>query len=215
MKNYNLLVFDWDGTLADSAGLFVELMQKAAADLGYTIPSVAEINKVFGLNLELVQEQFFPTVNYKVFQDIFYKHYSEEHFTSYFFAGAIETLTDLKAKGFDLAIATNQGQAKLEAVLEKTKTKHLFTATRCPDNSFPKPHPEMLLTLLDELSYEPEDALMIGDTVFDMQFAQNAKVDALAACYGHQNKEQLAKFNPVGLLEDIRDLKKVLNYKLQ
>ena len=111
-----------------------------------------------------------------------------------------------------MAIATNKSRARLEIALDMAKIKNLFATTRSPEDGFPKPHPDMLITLLDELMYDPKDTLMIGDTIFDMQFAQNAKVDALAVCYGHHKKEQLAAFNPVGFIEDIQDLKEILNY---
>jgi phosphoglycolate phosphatase len=210
MKNYNLLVFDWDGTLINSGGLFIESIKKTALDLGCLEPESAAITKCFGLGVELTRQQLCPAANQAIFHEVFHKYFNgEQHST--FFTGAIETLTDLRDQGFVLAIATNKPRAKLDSALHNAKIKDLFAATRCPDNSFPKPHPEMLITLLDELMYQPEDALMIGDTIFDMQFAQNAKVDALAACYGSHDKEQMAAFNPIGFIEDIRDLKKILN----
>lgn len=212
MKNYNLLVFDWDGTLVDSSGLVVESAQKAALDLGYAVPSATEISKHFGLSLETIQQQLFPNANYAVFYEVFHRYCNEEKLATYFFPGAVETLTHLKEQGFTLAIATNKPRARLEIALNMAKITNLFAATRSPDDGFPKPHPDMLITLLDELMYEPKDALMIGDTTFDMQFAQNAKVDALAVCYGHHKKEQLAAFNPVGFVEDIQDLKEILNH---
>jgi phosphoglycolate phosphatase len=212
MKNYSLLVFDWDGTLVDSSGLVIESTQKVASDLGYAIPDAAKIGKHLGLGLEQIQQQLFPEANYAVFYEVFHRYCNEEKLATYFFPGAIETLTHLKEHGFTLAIATNKPRARLEIALNMAKIKNLFSATRSPDDGFPKPHPDMLITLLDELMYEPKDALMIGDTIFDMQFAQNAKVDVLAVCYGHHKKEQLAAFNPVGFVEDIQDLKEILNY---
>lgn len=210
MKNYNLLVFDWDGTLVDSAGLVVESVQKAALEFGCIVPEASEISKYIGLNLEVIQQQLFPTVSYAAFCKVFHSYYNEEKLASYFFSGTIETLTHLKEQGFVLAIATNKPQAQLEIAMNRANIKNLFAATRSPDDYFPKPHPDMLITLLNELMYEPKDTLMIGDTTFDMQFAQSAKVDALAVCYGHHKKEQLASFNPVGFVEDIKDLKKIL-----
>lgn len=212
MKNYKLLVFDWDGTLVDSGGLVVESARKCAVDLGCVMPEAAEIYKYFGLDLPTIQQQLFPTVNYDVFYEKFHQYCNEEQLASYFFTGAIATLNHLKAQGFTLAIATNKPRAKLEMALNIAEIKNFFAATRCPDDGLPKPHPAMLITLLDELMYNPEDVLMIGDTTFDMQFAQNAKVDALAVCYGHHKKEQLAEFNPVGFVEDIQDLKEILHY---
>ncbi|EKE01080.1 MAG: hypothetical protein ACD_21C00223G0001 [uncultured bacterium] len=210
MKNYNLIVFDWDGTLVNSAGLIVESVQKVASDLGFAAPEASEVSKYIGLSLAVIHQQLLPDTNYKTFADAFHAHYNEEKLATYFFSGAIETLTYLKNQGFTLAVATNKPRAQLEMALNIAKIKGLFAATRTPDDGFPKPHPDMLTTLLDELGNEPQDALMIGDTIFDMEFAKNAGVDALAACYGHHKKEQLAAFNPVGFVEDINDLKEIL-----
>jgi len=210
MKNYKLLVFDWDGTLVNSSGLIVESIQKCATELGCAIPNTTEINKQIGLSLLVFHQQLFPTVDYTVFTEAFHKHYNEEKLATHFFAGALETLAHLKDLGFTLAIATNKPRRKLELALELANIKHLFAATRTPDDGFPKPHPEMMLTLLDELVFEPKDTLMIGDTTFDMEFAQNAGVDALAACYGHHEKERLAEFNPISFVDDIRDLREIL-----
>lgn len=214
MKKYSLLVFDWDGTLVDSSGLVVESAQRAASDLGYVVPKEAEIRQYFGLSLETIQQRLFPDANYKIFYEVFHRYCNEEKLAAYFFAGAINTLTYLKEQGFTLAIATNKPRARLEMALNMANINHLFSATRSPDDGFPKPHPDMLTTLLDELLYEPKDALMIGDTTFDMQFAQNAKVDALAVCYGHHKKEHLAAFNPIGFIDDIKDLKNILINKI-
>jgi phosphoglycolate phosphatase len=212
MKNYSLLVFDWDGTLVNSNDLIVEAVQKTALDLGHAVPAEVEIRKHIGLILETIQQQLFPKINYDVFCEVFHRYFNEEKLAAHFFTGTIETLTYLKEQGFTLAIATNRPRARLEMALNMANIKNLFAAARSPDDYFPKPHPDMLTTLLDELRHKPKDALMIGDTTFDMQFAQNAKVDALAVCYGHHKKEQLAAFNPVGFLEDVRDLKNILNW---
>jgi phosphoglycolate phosphatase len=210
MKNYKLLVFDWDGTLVDSKGLVVESLQKAAEDLDSVVPTTAEIDKYFGLSLGTIHQELFPNTSYETFVKAFHSHFTEEALSTYFFPGAIKTLNHLKDKGFTLAIATNKPRTKLKLALDMAKIKNLFATTRSPEDGLPKPNPNMLITLLDELMYEPKDALMIGDTIYDMEFAQSAKVDALAACYGHHSKEQLAAFNPVGFIEDIKDLKKIL-----
>lgn len=206
MKKYPLLVFDWDGTLVDSEGLAVESLKKVADELGYPVPTDAVIRRHLGLSLEVMRERLFPEETRSTFFEVAHKHFSEEKLGTNFFAGAIETLKHLKGQGFILAIATNRPRAKLEIALALAGIEDLFIATRCPEDSVPKPSPDMLLTLLEELEHHPQNTLMIGDTVFDMQFAFNAKVDALAACYGYHRKEQLAAFNPVGFIEDIQEL---------
>jgi len=210
MKKYSLLVFDWDGTLVDSEGFAIEALQKTAADFNYPVPEISAIRECFGLKLENLLQQFFPKENQTELAKTFYKYFSEEDLTTNFFAGALETLAYLKQQGFTLAVATNRARAKLDTALDMANIKNLFATTRCPEEGAPKPAPDMLLTLLEELNIDPYNALMIGDTVFDMQFAQNAAVDAMAACYGHHRKDQLAAFNPVGFIENIQDLKYIL-----
>lgn len=210
MKNYSLLVFDWDGTLVDSEGLAVESLQKVANDLGYPMPSTTTIREHLGLNMEVIRERLFPQETHSTFTQVAHKYFSEEKLGSNFFTGAIETLTHLKAQGFTLAIATNRPRAKLESALAMANIENLFSATRCPEDGTPKPHPDMLLTLLEELEHNPQNTLMIGDTIFDMHFATSANVDAVACCYGYHSRKQLSAFNPVGFIDDIQELKEFL-----
>jgi len=210
MKHYNLLVFDWDGTLVDSEGLTIASIQEIASDLNHPVPKATDIRKHFGSLLADMLQELFPEEDQKTLTDEFNKHFTEEKLRTYFFKDVVETLTYLKQEGFTLAIATNRARAKLDRDLDNSEIKNLFTATRCPEDGAPKPNPYILLTLLKELKIRAQDALMIGDTIFDMQFANNAKVDALAACYGLHRKEQLQAFKPVGFIENINELKTLL-----
>lgn len=210
MKKYSLLVFDWDGTIVDSESLAIESLQKTAADFNYRIPTTEETRGCFGLKLENLLERFFPAEKRDALASAFYKHFDEEELVNRFFTGALETLCYLKNQGFILTVATNRSRSKLKAALTKANITDLFAATRSPEDGAPKPAPDMLLTLLDEFNISAQKALMIGDTIFDMQFAQNAAVDALAVCYGHHKKAQLATFNPVGFIEKIEELKYIL-----
>jgi len=215
VKNYSLLVFDWDGTLVNSEALAVNCIQKAAANLGYPVPEAATIQQHFGMCLEGICEQLFPEKSLALFDEIFSVHdcLYEENQNGDLFEGTIETLTHLKQQGFTLAVATNKPRARFEIDLTLSNTRELFSATRCPEDGEAKPHPHMLMTLLEELKHHPQDTLMIGDSIFDMQFASNANVDALAACYSQNKKELLAAFNPVKFISDIQELKHILNFK--
>lgn len=211
VKDYSLLVFDWDGTLVDSEGLAVKTIQKITTDLGYQMPPEETLRQYFGMGLEKIHQELFPQRDFAIFNKKFYNDFTEEKLATNFFEGAIETLKYLKQLGFTLAIATNKPRKKLEIALRLSNIKSLFSATRCPEDGGPKPQPDMLLTLLKELKYEPKDTLMIGDTAFDMQFASNARVDALAACYTHDKKKQLSQYHPVGFIENIKELKDIFN----
>ena len=210
MKKYSLLVFDWDGTLVDSKGLAVFAVQRTAEDLNYPMPSLEDINYWFGLELMEMLQQLFPGGNLSQLVERFYHHFSEERAVNSFFDNAVEILAHLKDKNFILAVATNRAKVKLERALELAGIKDLFAATCTSDEYAAKPDPMMLLALLKELKIDSGDALMIGDTIFDMQFAHNAGVDSLAACYGHHTREQLAAYNPVGFIDTLGELRELL-----
>jgi phosphoglycolate phosphatase len=208
MKKYSLLVFDWDGTLFNSKDLLIEALQKTASDFNYQMPEVTTISKYFGFTVDDIIQHLFPKGNHTELIAKFYDHFiTEENIVKNFFSGTIETLNYLKQRGFILAIATNAARIKLNASLDVANIKNFFAATRCPEDAAPKPAPDMLLTLLEELRFIPQDVLMIGDTVTDMQFAKNAAVDALAVCYGNNKKDQLAVFNPINFIDDIQELR--------
>ncbi|EKE00529.1 MAG: hypothetical protein ACD_21C00332G0003 [uncultured bacterium] len=210
MKKYSLLVFDWDGTLVDSKGLLIESLQKTAVYFNYPIPEITTIRKHFGLTIEEMLKNLFPKEDQPELIAKFHNYFSKENIAINLFPGAIEILNYLKQSGFILAIATNATRIKLDASLDMARIKNLFAATCCPEDAAPKPAPEMLLTLIEKLAFMPQDTLMIGDTTVDMQFANNAEVDALAVCYGNHRKDQLAAFNPIDFIGDIRELKNIL-----
>nr|MDJ0806528.1 HAD-IA family hydrolase [Gammaproteobacteria bacterium] len=131
-------------------------------------------------------------------------HYLSEACTpSSLFRGAREVIQDLAATGYLLAVATGKGRTGLNMVLEHTGLSVFFHATRCADETFSKPHPAMLEEILDELGVFPEEALMIGDTEYDLQMAANAGVASLGVTYGVHAPERLAKHNPLDCLDEI------------
>ncbi len=209
MKDYSLLIFDWDGTLVDSKGLAIESTQMAARDLDYPVPDAEIVAQHFGLELEEMLSKLFPYGDLDKLAEHFYQHFSEEKLAHNFFSNAIETLIYLKTKGYQLAVATNRAREKLNQALAMTNTAKLFSVTRSADDGARKPNPAMVLTILEELRVHNKDALMIGDTIFDMQLAHNAAIDALAACYGHGTRLQLAAFNPVGFIDNIKELQNI------
>ena len=123
------------------------------------------------------------------------------------FEGARETIAELHGAGYWLGIATGKNRAGLDRALESTGLKKYFHATRTADQTFSKPHPAMLLELMDELAVSAERTLMIGDTTHDVQMAQNAKVDAVAVGYGAHPPEQLQELNPLALVGDFAELR--------
>lgn len=208
-RNYRLIVFDWDGTLLDSAGAIVACMQAAAADLGITPPDDRTARRVIGLGLHDALSKAMPDVpesEYRRVAERYRHHYlSQDHELS-LFPGAHELVAELSAAGCLLAVATGKSRLGLNRALDASGLKAYFHATRCADECSSKPAPDMLLEIMDELGTMPEQTLMIGDTTHDLQMAKNARVDALGVGYGAHPREALEAERPLGLFDDFSQL---------
>lgn len=207
---FKLLVFDWDGTLMDSQARIVACVQAAAADLNLKMPSYDEAKDIIGLGLTEAMNILFPCSDLREQQSIVERyryHYLGENKTpTELFSGAREVLEVLAAEGYLMAVATGKGRPGLNRVLEKTGLGQLFHATRCADDAFSKPHPDMLLQILDELGVEARDTLMIGDTEYDMAMAQNAGTYALGVTYGVHEKERLLRHTPLECVDEVTQI---------
>lgn len=211
MKNrFKLLVFDWDGTLMDSEARIVACVQAAARDLGLEVPSARSCRNIIGLGLNEAVTTLFPgsdDVQVGRVVDRYRYHFLVANKTpSVLFSGAADVLNKLVDDGFLLAVATGKGRRGLDLVLKSTGLGPLFHTTRCADETFSKPHPQMLLQILEELGIEAGEALMIGDTEYDLQMAKNARVKSLAVSYGVHSRERLMQFEPLGCLDAIHQL---------
>jgi phosphoglycolate phosphatase len=208
--DFKLLVFDWDGTLMDSEARIVACMQAAAADLGLGVPADERVRDIIGLGLREAVTALIPEADDALVQriaDRYRLHFLNQNQTpSPLFSGAAEVLHGLYDQGYLLAVATGKGRRGLDKVLAETGFDRLFHATRCADETFSKPHPEMLLQLMDELGVTAAETLMIGDTEYDLQMANNARAWGLAVSYGVHARERLLQQGPLGCLDDIRDL---------
>lgn len=205
-----LLIFDWDGTLMDSEARIVACMQAAAADLKFSIPDSDNTKNIIGLGLMEAISKLFPELGegaVVAMSERYRHHFLRENETpSSLFPGAGETIRELAGAGYLLAVATGKGRRGLDLVLESTGLSDCFQTTRCADETFSKPHPEMLLQILDQLNVSPERALMIGDTEYDLQMARNAGVKSVAVSYGVHSLARLLAHGPVFFLDDIREL---------
>ena len=186
--SYKLLVFDWDGTLMDSEARIVACIQSAFADLGEMPPPREIAREVIGLGLEEAMTMLWPdgsVLQRRELVDRYRSHFlGGQETESHLFPGARELVQDLNARGLLLAVATGKSRRGLESALTSTGLRSHFHATRCADETFSKPHPEMLLQVMAELGAGRSETLMIGDTEFDMEMAHNAGVAALAVAYG-------------------------------
>ena len=207
---YSLIVFDWDGTLLDSAAGIVESIQEAARDLQLPVPTREAASHVIGLGLQDSLRSAVPTLpeaRYREFADAYRRHFLARQDAMDLFPGARELLRDLHAAGHGLAVATGKSRRGLDHALAATSLRPYFRATRCADETQPKPHPAMLLELMAELGASPGHALMIGDTSHDLQMARSASVDAVAVCYGAHPAPALQALAPRACVASVQELR--------
>ena len=217
--SYKLLVFDWDGTLMDSEARIVACIQSAFADLGEMPPPREIAREVIGLGLEEAMTMLWPdgsVLQRRELVDRYRSHFlGGQETESHLFPGARDLVQDLNARGLLLAVATGKSRRGLESALTSTGLRSHFHATRCADETFSKPHPEMLLQVMAELGADRSETLMIGDTEFDMEMARNAGVAALAVAYGVHHPERLLRHEPLDCLNEFQKLREWLERNLE
>jgi phosphoglycolate phosphatase len=196
---YPLIVFDWDGTIIDSTGTIAECIQQAAAEMGLPVPHDERARHVIGLGLHdslrhAVPE--LPASRYSDFVALYRKYFLAREDTMKLFPGMSGLLSRLQKKHV-LAIATGKSRRGLDRALDAGGLRQYFAASRCADETNPKPHPAMLMELMDELEKERDEILMIGDTSHDLEMARAAGVDALAVTYGAHREEGLRACSPL------------------
>lgn len=207
MKPYSILIFDWDGTLMDSEAHITQCMRNAIAIVGVEPRTDAEIRHIIGLGLEEAIQHLYPEKTYSVIREIA-DEYRQEFLVrskqgSELFKGARETLHALAQRGYYLAVATGKSRRGLDKVLVETGLDELFTITRCADETHSKPHPRMLEEILTDYDAATHDALMIGDSEYDLQMARNIGMDSLAVSYGVHELERLLQHQPRGYVDDV------------
>lgn len=210
MKPYSLLIFDWDGTLMDSAAHITRCMSNAIAHVGAESRSDAQIRDIIGLGLDEAVQQLYPDATPHLCRDIVHEYRQEflvrSTHGSELFTGTRETLMQLMQQGYDLAIATGKSRRGLDKVLAETGLAPYFPITRCADETRSKPHPQMLEEILTDFNAKPSDALMIGDSEYDLLMANNMKMDALAVSYGVHSLQRLLQYQPRGYVHSVADI---------
>lgn len=208
-QRYDLIVFDWDGTLIDSTGLIAHCIRAAAEELALPVPSEQAAKHIIGLGLQDATAGLFPDLSHSErlrFAERFRYHYVVRDHEAPLYEGVREMLQDLRIDERFLAIATGKPRAGLNRALERTGLEPLFDFTRCADEGFPKPHPDMLERLMDFCGVTPDRVLMIGDTTHDIQLARNARVDVLAVEYGAHSPQLLKEHAPLASFSTVKDL---------
>ncbi|HEX2826135.1 MAG TPA: HAD-IA family hydrolase [Burkholderiales bacterium] len=212
-RRFDLLVFDWDGTLMDSARCIAESLQAACGDCGYPVPSDRDARYVIGLGLNDAMAHVLPGVapsDYATVVERYRHHFLLHDSGTTLFSGIAELLQHLKDSGHLLAVATGKTRRGLDRALEQTGIQGCFDATRCADESQSKPHPEMLHWLMKSLAVAPERTLMIGDTTHDMEMARNAGVPRLAVAHGAHASCALVEYEPLACVDDCAGLREWL-----
>ncbi len=211
---FRLIVFDWDGTLADSTALIAQSLQQACRAIGAPVPDETRARHVIGLGLVDALRHVAPTLPQERYQELA-GHYRDCYVAREseipLFDGVRQMLDELATAGFLLAVATGKGRAGLGRALALHGVADRFFATRCADEGFPKPHPDMLLHLMERARVDPGATLMIGDTSHDLELARNAGAAAVAVAWGAHPAEGLGQFGALATVHSVAELRQWLH----
>ncbi len=207
-----LLIFDWDGTLVDSRDEIVRALQAAISELALPPRSDQDCANIIGLGLAESVEVLYPGLDAAQAQAMarsYSKHFlaQNQHLSdNQYFPGAQDILATLRARGHQLAVATGKSRRGLDRVLARGEASSWFVATRTADETASKPNPLMLNELLAETGVEAGSALMIGDTSYDMEMAQQAGIARVAVSYGVHEPARLANYSPLAVIDELQQL---------
>jgi len=208
-RQFDLIAFDWDGTLFDSTTLIARCIQAACADVGTVVPSDEAASYVIGLGLAEALQHAAPGLTreqYPALADRYRHHYFARQHEIVLFPGTLEMLAALKARNHWLGVATGKSRRGLDEALRSADLLRHFDATRTADETASKPHPQMLHELMAEFGVEPERTLMIGDTTHDLQMAMNAGVASVGVSYGAHAPEAFDSFAPRFVAHSVPEL---------
>jgi phosphoglycolate phosphatase len=202
MKNrFDLIIFDWDGTLIDSIDWIARCLQNAANNTRHTIPDYQAAKDVIGLSIERAIEALYSDANSDEVLDLVQRYetayFSKKLSRDDLFSGVYEMLNTLKKENYLLAIATGKTREGLDEALNATNTRDLFCITRCADETKSKPHPLMLEEIMQHTKISPERTLMVGDSTHDLEMALNAGVASIGVASGAHDLAQLKKYQPL------------------
>jgi phosphoglycolate phosphatase len=208
-RRFELIVFDWDGTLMDSTGAIVNSIKAAATDLGIEPPSEERARHIIGLGLIDALRHALPDLPAERYQDValrYRHHYLAQDQDLLLFDGAEALIGELADAGYMLAVATGKTRAGLNRAFEVSGLGPRFHASRCADECHSKPHPQMLEELMTEFGVAAESTLMIGDTTHDLLMARNAGVAALGVAYGAHPRASLEAETPLFCAANVDEL---------
>jgi len=208
-RRFDLIAFDWDGTLFDSTGLIVRCIQSACRDLGVAVPSDADAAYVIGLGLHDALQHAVPGLPAERYPELgqrYRHHYLARQHELVLFDGTLPMLQALKARNHLLAVATGKNRRGLDDALAHSQLHGMFDATRTADETAGKPHPLMLQQLMAQLGVSPERTLMIGDTTHDLMLARNAGTARVGVSFGAHAPDAFAALGPLHVAHSTADL---------
>lgn len=213
-RQFDLLIFDWDGTLMDSTAAIAGSIRKACADLDLPVPTQEEASHIIGLGLTNAIAALLPELPPDEYPRLIARyryHFLRQDGLLTLFDGVADAIPRLHKIGHTVTVATGKNRVGLERALDTSRLRPYFHATRCADESISKPHPAMILELMEAFGVPPQRTLMIGDTSHDLLMAQNAGVASIGAGYGAHDKESLRDFSPLYVADDFAGLSQWLN----
>lgn len=211
MKKYSAVIFDWDGTIMDSTYSIVSSLQAACREVGLPVPDKQQASWVIGLSLDRALYHCVPDLTEQQlpkFLAAYRKHYYEVDKTLRLFEGMDEVLATLGNNQTRLAVATGKSRRGLDRALAQSQLEKRFHTTRCADETAGKPDPKMLYEILEELTLQPEEVLMVGDTTHDIHMAHSAGMDSMAVTYGAHDPATLEEATPLVMVDTVEDLGK-------
>jgi len=205
-----LIIFDWEGTLLDINAHIISSVRTAVSKVQVEFPGDDAIREVMGLSLPAAIQHLFPAIGAtkqaELFREFRNAYIALNETSAPLYPNVEVVLKSLSEQKIKLAIATGKGRIGLEHDLTQSKVRSYFVATRCAEETFSKPHPAMVLELLDELHTEPGNTLVVGDSSNDILMAKNANVKSIAAAYGTNSKEELARYEPDAIILSINEI---------
>lgn len=208
-RRFDLIAFDWDGTLFDSTQIIVRCIQAAVKDVGGTVPTDQAASYVIGMALMQALAHAAPDVPPEKYPELGYRyrfHYVQHQDDLSLFEGVLPMLADLRDAGHLLTVATGKSRRGLDDVLHSKDLKGVFDGSRTADQTAGKPHPLMLQELMAEFDVLPERVLMIGDTTHDLQMAKNAGCASVGVSYGAHEPDAFHVLQPLAVAHSVREL---------
>ncbi len=213
MKSWELVIFDWDGTLADSVSSIVLAMQQAAAAIQVPVPAAVEVREIIGLGLPEAINQLFPGLPEARYPDLraaYAESYIAQHARIPLFPGVVEMLEALRQQGVRMAVATGKSRLGLDRALNASGMAEFFHATRCADEGPGKPEPDMTHYLLSQLDVAAGSAVLVGDTAHDLEMARRAGLAAVGVGWGAHDVPRLQAYNPLLVASTVAELHECL-----